>query len=307
MAGLTDWPFRRLALSFGAGLTVTEMVSSVALSFGGAKTLKLLKTDPALEKPFCVQLFGKDPDKLALGAKMAVDMGADIIDLNFGCPARKVVTSGHGAAILKDFSLAETLVKKTVQAVSVPVTVKTRPAWAPGWPDIFELAPRLADAGAAAITLHGRTASQAFSGEADWGLVKKLVQTVPIPVFGSGDLTTAEIALERLKQSGAAGVLIGRGARGRPWIFNECRDLWLGKIPPKVTLAARLEVAVRHARWLEAEIGPKAAFRLRSVLMWYTKELPGAAAVRAAICTEEQVEKQILILTEAFSAAGQDI
>jgi nifR3 family TIM-barrel protein len=305
MAGLTNWPFRRLALSYGAGLTVTEMVSSVALSYRGPKTLGLLKTDPRVEKPFCVQLFGKDPDRLALGARIALEYGADIIDLNLACPARKVVNSGHGAAVLKDFDLAVKLVEAAVGAVPIPVTVKTRPAWAPGWPDILALAPRLAQAGAAAITLHGRYGTQGFTGEADWSWVSRLASAVSIPVFGSGDITEARDAVKLLEKSGAAGVYIGRAARGRPWIFRECLNLWSGLDIPIITPAERLEAAVRHARWLYEEMGPKAAFPLRTVLMWYTRQLPGAAQVRAAICREEQVERQLQILTEAFLKAPE--
>jgi nifR3 family TIM-barrel protein len=305
MAGLTNWPFRRLALENGAGLAVTEMVSAMALAFRGAKTLRLLKTDPRLEKPFCVQLFGKDPDVLAEAARIAVDLGADLIDLNFGCPARKVVRSGHGAAILRDFQLAETLVRRTAQAVAVPVTVKTRIAWAPGWPDVLELAPRLLAAGVAAIALHGRYATQGFAGTADWDKIRELAEKTPLPVIGSGDLTTAAEAVGRLKASGAAGVMIGRAARGRPWLFRQCLEAWAGREPAEPTLAEKLAAARSHALWLLEEMGPKAAFPLRTVLVWYVRDLPGSAALRAAINQEERVERQLESLERFFAAGAQ--
>jgi nifR3 family TIM-barrel protein len=302
MAGLTNWPFRRLALQYGAGLATTEMVSSVALSFRGQKTLRLLKTDPALERPFHVQLFGRDPERLAEAAKVAVGHGADAVDLNFGCPARKVVNSGHGAAILKDFKLAESLAKAVAQAVTVPVTVKTRIAWAPGWPSVFDLAPRLVDCGVAAITLHGRYAAQGFTGEADWEAVARLAAHSPVPVIGSGDLTTARLAAQRLKDSGAAGAMIGRAAKGRPWIFRQSLAAFAGMEPEEPSLAERLAAATVHARWLLEEMGPRAAFLLRTVLIWYVRELPGSAALREAINRETDVERQLESLVRFFEA-----
>ncbi|MDR1395514.1 MAG: tRNA-dihydrouridine synthase [Deltaproteobacteria bacterium] len=303
MAGLTNWPFRRLAKACGAALTVTEMVSSQSLSSRGAKTLKLLKTDPRIEKPFCVQLFGKDPVLMAQAARIAEDLGADIIDLNLACPARKVIRSGHGAALLKDFPLAFKLVRAAAEAVRIPVTVKTRPRFGPGFPDIFQLAPLLAEAGAAAVTVHGREAVQGFAGEADWEIVRRLAAECPIPVFGSGDLVTPEDIVRKLRDIKCAGVFIGRGAKGRPWIFRQALELLAGRRPAKVTLEERFLTARTHAQWLQEEIGNRAAFMLRSVLMWYTKYLPQAAAIRRAICLEENIGRQLAILEEGFQAA----
>jgi nifR3 family TIM-barrel protein len=301
MAGLTNWPFRRLALAYGAGLTVSEMVSSVALSFRGSKTLGLLKTDPTIEKPFCVQLFGREPERLALAAQVAADQGADIIDLNFGCPAKKVVHSGHGVALLKDLDLAVAIAKRTVQAVKIPVTVKTRLAWAPGWPGVQELAPRLEAVGVKAITLHGRYGVQGFTGEADWAKIAHFAQSVALPVIGSGDVTTAYDAARLLKSTGVKGIMIGRAARGRPWLFRDCLEVLAGLEPTPPSREEKMAAAYRHATFLEAEIGPRAAFLLRTVLMWYVRDLPGAAAFRAAINREEKVAKQLELLTQAFS------
>jgi nifR3 family TIM-barrel protein len=300
MAGLTNWPFRRLALSYGAGLTVTEMVSAVALAHRGPKTVGLLRTDSRLERPFCAQLFGKAPESLAQAAQIAQELGADIIDLNFGCPARKVVNSGHGVALLKDLALAESLARAVTRAVSIPVTVKTRLAWAPGWPGVFELAPRLAAAGVAAITLHGRYGTQGFAGEADWAAIQRLAENSSLPIIGSGDVTSPEEAVSRLRSSGVAAVMIGRAARGRPWIFRQSLEVLGGGEATPPTWEERLAVALRHARWLFEDLGPRAAFPLRTILMWYARELRGAAALREAINREEKVERQLELLEISF-------
>jgi nifR3 family TIM-barrel protein len=306
MAGLTDFSFRSLCLGQGAAMAVSEMVSAVSLAHHGRNTLRLLVTDKAIENPFCVQLFGKDPGSLAKATKVAVlEAGADMVDLNLACPARKVVSSGHGGALLKDPDLCLRLVEAMATATQAPVTVKLRPGFlkADG-PTTLRLAPRLEAAGAAAMTLHGRYVSEAFGGQADWSLVSALAQTVRVPVIGSGDITDAQTALSRLAGTGAQAVMIGRAARGRPFIFRECLALLDQKGPlPPPSLPERLEVAIKHARLLEREVGPKACFRLRTVLMWYTKDLPGAAALRAAICREEKIDRQLELLTHAVQEA----
>lgn len=307
LAGLTNWPFRRLCKEAGAGLTISEMASATALSFKGKATLKLLETDPQVESPFCVQLFGKDPGQLAEACRVAVEKGADIIDLNLGCPARKVINSGHGSALLKDLPLVEKILKAMVRAVDVPITVKTRPGFAPGvGGTVFDLLPILVDTGVAAVTLHPRFTSQGFTGEADWSLVARLAEKSVIPVIGSGDITTAEEALEKLKNYGAQGVMIGRGAKGRPWLFEQCLALWRGGVEPEITLAQRLEVARRHALLLYEYAGHKAPFMLRTVLMWYVKGLRGAAEFRARICREESLDTQLELLAQCAERHQQE-
>lgn len=300
LAGLTNWPFRRLAKEYGAGLTVSEMASATALSFQGKATLKMLETDKSVESPYCVQLFGREPERLAIAAQVAVERGADIIDLNLGCPAKKVLQSGHGSALLKEPDLVRGIVRAMVRAAGkTPVTVKTRPAFAPGiGATVFELLPMLADEGVAAVTLHPRMTCQGFSGEADWSIVARLAGRSPIPVIGSGDITTAAQAIERLNNYGATAVMIGRGAKGRPWLFRECLAAWRDEPSPEVTLDERLAVATRHARLLFEMVGLKAPFMLRTVLMWYTKGLYGSSEFRARICREENLETQIALLIE---------
>ncbi|MDR1044280.1 MAG: tRNA-dihydrouridine synthase [Candidatus Adiutrix sp.] len=299
LAGLGNFPFRRLAKEAGAGLTFSEMVSAAALACRGRAALKLLESDPALEKPFGVQLFGKDPDQMAEAARIAVDHGADLIDLNLGCPARKVISSGHGSALLKDLPTVRKIIRALVRAVPVPVTLKTRPAFAPGVGEtVFDLLPLAVDEGAAAITLHPRMTSEGFAGEADWRLVARLAEKSPVPIIGSGDIRGPREALDKLRRYGAAGVMIGRGAKGRPWLFRQCLALWRGEEIPAVTLEERLETAERHARLLYGSVGPKAPFMLRTVLMWYTKGLRGAAEFRARLCREEDLETQLDLLAQ---------
>jgi nifR3 family TIM-barrel protein len=305
MAGVTDWPYRLLCLEMGAAAAVSEMVSAVALSHRGRGTLKLLRTDPLWEKPFWVQLFGKDSESLALAAKMAVEeAGADLVDLNAACPARKVVSSGHGGALLKNPDLCCRLVEAMAKAVEVPVTVKLRPGFSPeDGPAVMSLGLRLADAGAKALILHGRYVTQQFGGEADWSLVEELASRVAVPVIGSGDITSADQAVKRLMDHHLPAVMIGRASRGRPWIFRECLSRLRNEEAPPASLRERLNAAARHARLLEEEIGPKVCFRLRTVLMWYTRDLPGAAKLRAGICAEEDVNRQLDMLTRAMEEA----
>jgi tRNA-dihydrouridine synthase B len=279
------------------------MASAVALAHNGAKTLDLLKTDPLIEKPFCVQLFGKCPDSMARAAQVAAAHGAGIIDLNYGCPARKVVSSGHGAALLTDFDLATAIAAKVVAAVKVPVTVKTRIAFSQGQPTVLDLGLRLEAVGVAAIVLHGRYGKQGFLGQADWEWVKRLADQVKIPVIGSGDVTTPEKAVELLRTSQAAAVMIGRAARGRPWLFRQCLEVLAGLEPSVPTLNERLAAALNHANWLIELKGPKAAFPLRTVLTWYVREMPKAAAFREAINHESRADKQLEILGQFFAAA----
>jgi nifR3 family TIM-barrel protein len=309
MAGVSNWPFRFLSMEEGAALTFSEMASAVALLYKGKGTIRLLK-NPQNQVPFAAQLFGKDPGQLAEAAKIAEqEHGVSLIDLNFACPARKVVNSGHGAALLKTPDLCVKIAEAVAKKISVPLTIKTRPGFYPPKegenPLIYTLAPRLEEAGIKALALHPRYASLAFAGEADWTLIKILSERLTIPLIGSGDITSPRLALERLKTSGASFVMLGRAVRGRPWLFSQCLDLLKTGSYTEKNLSQRLSYAVRHADLLYAEIGQRAVYLLRSVLAWYLKDLPNAASYRARICREEDFGKQRAILTEAFSRAGE--
>ncbi|MDR2352178.1 MAG: tRNA-dihydrouridine synthase [Deltaproteobacteria bacterium] len=325
MAGITNQSYRKLSAAFGAALTYSEMASAVALSYQGKKTLGLLipqetvvpeihfelnefSYDFGVKVPYAVQLFGKAPEVMAEAAIKAVELaGADIIDLNFACPARKVINSGHGAKLLQDPKVILEITEAVARRVTVPVTVKTRPAFErPSDPEkalIYTLGPQLENCGAQAITLHPRYAKEGFTGEADWSIVRTLQSLVKIPVIGSGDINSAELALERLKESQCAYVMLGRATRGRPWLFAQCVALWEGRPPLEISPEEALKIAIQHARLLHEEIGHRAAFLLRTVLIWYTKNLPWAAKARNLINHEENVEKQIEILVRAFRRA----
>lgn len=283
LAGITNLPFRMITKPFGPAMVVTEMVSAVGLVYRGAKTMKLMTSDPA-EHPLAVQIFGRDPDSMAQGAVIAQEAGADLIDINMGCPARKVVRGGSGAGLLKDFGLIEQILKKTRQAVRIPLTVKTRAGWRPGEGEILDLAPVLMDCGVDAVTLHPRYGIQGFSGRADWDIVARFAERFNGPVIGNGDITTPKEAVERLGSHGVAGVMLGRAALGNPWIFRHILDMLQERSPRMPSLDERHRTALRHAGMLKDHVGPDhATLMLRSILMWYTKGLPDSTAFRRSI------------------------
>jgi nifR3 family TIM-barrel protein len=312
MAGVADRPYRRLCLERGAAMATSELASAAALARRGKRTSELVRKDPAWRggAPHCVQLFGKTPQEFADSASFcASELGADIIDLNFACPSRKVVKSGHGAALLKTPELCLRIAEAAVKACGVPVTVKTRPGFSPEdlpEPLVYSLAPKLADLGVRAVALHPRWATQGFGGKADWRITERLAALLPVPVIGSGDVDSAPLALKRLRESGVAAVMLGRATRGRPWLFSECLALWRGEPAPVIGREETFLCASRHARLLESERGKRAVFVLRSVLSWYIRELRNAAAYRRRICSSEDVNEQIDILREALLGGGGD-
>jgi tRNA-dihydrouridine synthase B len=224
MAGITDLSFRRIAKSFDVDLVTSEMVSSEGLVRNKARTKMLLQSH-AEEKPLAIQLFGSDPKVVAEAARIVADEGADIIDLNMGCPVPKVVRQGAGAALLRDVEKIASLVDAVRQAVSIPLTVKTRSGWGQSKINVLEVARVVEDSGADAITIHPRTARQGFSGSADWPLIGKVKQAVNIPVIGNGDVSRPEDVGKMRKLTQCDGVMIGRGAMGNPWIFKQARQL----------------------------------------------------------------------------------
>ncbi len=301
MAGITNLPFRLLAKEQGAALVFTEMVSAAGMGQRGPKTMKLMASDP-VERPLAVQLFGANPSWLVRGAAIAQEAGADVIDLNMGCPARKVVRHGAGAALLKDFKLIEEIVTAVRREVTVPLTVKTRCGWRPGEGEIMELAPILAGCGVDAVTLHPRYAVQSFSGEADWSFVARLAEVFPKPVIGSGDVTRPQHVLTRLKETGCAGIMIGRGAMGDPWIFSRALAMLDGRPAPEPALEERYRTALTHALTLRDFYGlPKALYMLRGVMMWYTKGLPNSTAFRQSINQVKDFDVLVAKLEEYFA------
>lgn len=277
MAGVTDFAYRTTAAEFGADVTVTEMVSSRALCYGDQKTKTLLKKNYG---SICgLQIFGNDPDFMARGAKLALEIsGCDFVDINMGCPMPKVASSGDGAGLMRTPELAEEIVRAVRQAVTVPVTVKMRKGWDKGSVNCVELAQRCERAGAAMIAVHGRTKVQLYSGRADWDAIRAVKQSVSIPVAANGDVASGEDAVRILKYTGADHVMIGRAAFGDPFLFQQARAALDGlPIPELPPLADRFDVALRQIKLSVADKGEHiACLEARKHLCWYLHGVPHA-------------------------------
>ena len=301
MAGITDLPFRLICKENDAGLVYTEMVSAKALLYNDEKTKLLLKTCDK-EKPLAVQIFGSDVEAIAYASKYVSEF-ADIVDINMGCPAPKVVKNGDGSRLLLNLELVKQIIETAVANSKAPVTVKMRTGWDADNIVVVEAAKIAEKAGASAITVHGRTRSQYYSGEADWNRIKQVKESVSIPVIGNGDVTSREIAKKRLEQSGVDAIMIGRGAFGNPWIFRETVQYLQNNICiPKPTNEEKYETILKH---LELEIKEKgeniAVKEMRKHISAYTKSMPDSSSFRSKINTKDTAEEVRKCLKEYFA------
>ena len=282
MAGITNLPMRLMARQQGASLTFTEMVSVNGLTREGKKSFELLKSAPA-DRPMGMQLFGDDPQMLAEAARLVEGYG-ELIDINMGCPVRKVVATGAGSALLKEPLKVADIVSCVRRATKLPFTVKIRTGWVCGDDSFLEIGRIAQEEGCDAVTLHPRSRAQMFEGRADWSRIAELKGALDIPVIGSGDLFTPQDVVAMLKETGCDAVMVARGAMGNPWIFRESLALLSGTEPATASAAERCDAVCNHlALFCEMQGDRVALMEMRKQLSWYAKGLPGAAQFRAAV------------------------
>lgn len=300
MAGVTDLPFRLIVEKFNPGLVCTEMVSSKALFYGDEKTKQLLKTDGE-KRPISMQIFGSDPESMAFAAKYVSEF-ADIVDINMGCPAPKVVKNGDGSRLLLDLNKAQEIIKAVVANSKVPVTLKFRKGWNNENIVACEVAKIAEKNGISAITIHGRTRDEFYSGKVDLDIIKKVKQSVNIPVIGNGDVIDEESAKHMLEYTGVDGIMIGRGATGNPWIFEQIEHyLRTGEKLPKPTNQEKYEILKEHIELDIREKGEGVALNeMRKHIAWYTKNMKDSSSFRNEINHIDNKDELMKKIAEYF-------
>jgi len=316
MAGVSEMPFRVLALRMGAGLATTELISAKGIFYKNERTRQYLTYDREREKPWSVQLFGGDLEAMAHATKEALALGADIVDVNMGCPVKKVTKTGSGSSLLNDPARAGLLIKAMRAAVddAIPITAKIRTGWDAQSINASTMARALEDAGCAAVAVHGRTRAQAYAGEADWDVISEMAQATSLPVIGNGDIDTYTVARKRLDQSGCAAVMIGRGALGNPWIFESCRAgreldpptsearcaFVLEHFAAHVAFHAQLRAQSTDKRRRNVTAEQQAVRTFRQHAIWYSRGARGGAAFRRDVVLHDDVRGVIECVRRFF-------
>ena len=310
MAGISNTSYRKIIKEMGAGLIYAEMVSDKAIMYNNEKTLDLLKMSDE-ERPIAQQIFGSDLESFKIAAKkIDEEMHPDIIDINMGCPVPKIaIKSQAGSALLKNPDKIYEIVSAVVNSVSVPVTVKIRSGWDHNSINAVEVAKKIEAAGASAITIHGRTRSQGYSGKADWDIIKKVKESVSIPVIGNGDVTSCYLAKKMLEETGVDAVMIGRGVLGNPWLIRECIEyLERGTEPREIPIEEKIEMLKRHFELLVEDKGEKLALlEIRTHALWYIKGLPGSASIKNEICKTKDKDEMFNILDNYLLKIKEEI
>jgi len=308
MAGVSESPFRRLCRRFGADVVVTEFLSAEGIRRENPATIEKLRFGPD-ERPIGVQIFGADANAMREAAAFVTDVFApEFIDINFGCPVKKVVKRNGGSGCLKDLTLVTDVIRAVIQGTHLPVTVKIRSGWNEEMRDPVSIALRCQDAGARVLTLHPRTRAQMYSGDARWDEIAAVASALEIPVIGNGDIRTAEDAVRMYRETGCDGVMIARGSFGQPWVFTQARALLEGKpMPPTPPVEERFAIASEHARMAQAyENDPRgAAIEFRKHLGWYVKGLPGSADIRRKLHLVESLAAVDDIFAEYLAARAR--